>query len=130
MAQSRKGEQKSRRTVFELSSTIKTSPFYERIVDKKGGIGGKKRGECFFSTKREKVRKRRKKSRLDSRTDTEWTRSLKVTELVLIKNLIKIVSLKRFIWKRCTLKRTYARKSSFSFAAKMSRRLLNARINL
>lgn len=58
----------------------------------------------------------------------EW--SLKVTELVLIKNLIKIVSLKRFIWKRCTLKRTYARKSSFSFAAKMSRRLLNARINL
>lgn len=58
----------------------------------------------------------------------EW--SLKVTELVLIKNLIKIVSLKRFIWKRCTLKRTYARKSSFSFAAKMSHRLLNARINL
>lgn len=61
-----------------------------------------RKGEgCFFSTKREKVRKRGEKNLVSILGETrnghdEW--SLKVTELVLIKNLIKIVPLKRFSW--------------------------------
>lgn len=69
------GTGSKRRTVFELSSTTKTDPFYERIVDKRDGIGGKKGGGVFLlDQERESKEERRKKSRLDSRRDTEWTR--------------------------------------------------------
>lgn len=60
--------QRSRRTVFELSSTTKTDPFYERIVGKRGDIGGKGRGVFLLGQKREKT-ERRKKSRRDTKND-------------------------------------------------------------
>lgn len=91
--------QRSRRTVFELSSTTKTDPFYERIVGKRGGIGDKGDG-CVSS--RPKERKDREEEKISERHEE---RSLKVAELVLIKNLIKIVK-RVSVGPTCILERT------------------------